>query len=79
MVTAHMSIWQKLFLPKNIFNSGKNNIACIENDSACKSNEQLLHALQTTDDDCIATGIKRVLMSRGFSKSELNTLQHSIH
>ncbi|MBF7686966.1 hypothetical protein [Acinetobacter rathckeae] len=74
-----MSIWQKLFLPKNIFNSGKNSIACVENDCACKSNEQLLEALQNTNDDGTATGIKRVLMSRGFSKRELNTLQHTIH
>ncbi|MBF7682712.1 hypothetical protein I2F27_05105 [Acinetobacter sp. B5B] len=74
-----MSIWQKLFLPKNIVNGGKNNIACVENDCACKSNEELLQALQATHDEGVAIGIKRVLMSRGFSKRELNTLQHSIH
>lgn len=79
MVTLHMSIWQRLFISKHLFNSGKNNIACIENDCACKSNEQLLYALQNTGDEGIAIGIKRVLISRGYSKRELNSLQHTIH
>lgn len=74
-----MSIWQKLFSTKDIQNSDKNNIACVENDCSRKTNEQLLHALQTTADDGVAKGIKRVLASRGFSKRELNTMQHTIH
>ncbi|KAF1027673.1 MAG: hypothetical protein GAK29_00484 [Acinetobacter bereziniae] len=73
-----MSFWQKLFMAKDtVQNEHKNQIACVENDCSCKSNDQLLSALMmsTTDQDVI-TGIKKVLISRGFSKKELNQLQH---
>ena len=70
-----MSFWQKLFADKQL-NQHKNQIACVENDCCCKSNEQLLEALaQATDEDTIV-GIKKVLAARGYSRKELNELQH---
>ncbi|WP_121973953.1 hypothetical protein [Acinetobacter stercoris] len=71
-----MSFWQKLFLANQQHNEHKNQIACVENDCSCKSNDQLVSALlKATDEDVIA-GIKKVLMSRGYSKKELSELQH---
>jgi hypothetical protein len=70
-----MSFWQKLFSNEQQ-NEHKNQIACVENDCSCKSNEQLLQALaQATDEDAIL-GIKKVLASRGYSRKELNELPH---
>lgn len=79
-MNALMSIWQKLFNSKDRLNSQKNNMACIENDCSCKSNEQLIQTLKATHDEYVVKGIKRVLMSRGFSRKELDILQqHTIH
>jgi hypothetical protein len=70
-----MSFWQKLF--SNPFeNEHKNQIACVENDCSCKSNEQLLEALANATNEDVIIGIKKVLASRGFSRKELNELQH---
>ena len=72
-----MSFWQKLFMAENTLqNEHKNQIACVENDCSCKSNDQLLSALSNATDQDVIIGIKKVLISRGFSKKELNQLQH---
>jgi len=71
-----MSFWQKLFMADQQQNEQKNQIACVENDCSCKSDDQLLVALSKATDEDVITGIKKVLMSRGFSKKELNQLQH---
>ena len=71
-----MSFWQKLFIADQQQNEQKNQIACVENDCSCKSNDQLLSALLNTTDEEIIIGIKKVLMSRGYSRKELNQLQH---
>ncbi len=70
-----MSFWQKLFITEQQ-NEHKNQIACVENDCACKSNEQLLEALAKATDEEVIVGIKKVLASRGYSRKELNDLQH---
>ena len=70
-----MSFWQKLFATEQQ-NGHKNQIACVENDCSCKSNEQLLKALAKANDADVIVGIKKVLASRGYSRKELNELQH---
>jgi hypothetical protein len=70
-----MSFWQKLFSTEHE-NEHKNQIACVENDCSCKSNEQLLEALANASDEDVILGIKKVLASRGYSRKELNELQH---
>lgn len=70
-----MSFWQKLFTAEQQ-NEHKNQIACVENDCACKSNEQLLEVLAKATDEDVIVGIKKVLASRGYSRKELNELQH---
>lgn len=75
-----MRIWQKLFKTPNVLNCDKNQIANIENDCSCKTNEQLLQSLQCAHNQSMVKGIQRVLMSRGFSRKELENLQqHTIH
>ncbi|OTG82952.1 hypothetical protein [Acinetobacter sp. ANC 4648] len=71
-----MSFWQKLFMANQQQNEQKNQIACVENDCSCKSNDQLLSALLKAQDEDVIVGIKKVLMSRGYSRKELNQLQH---
>ncbi|OTG93299.1 hypothetical protein [Acinetobacter sp. ANC 3832] len=71
-----MSFWQKLFLADQQHNEQKNQTACVENDCSCKSNDQLLSALMKAQDEDVILGIKKVLMSRGYSRKELNQLQH---
>ena len=70
-----MSFWQKLFSNEQE-NEHKNQIACVENDYSCKTNEQLLQALEKAIDEDVIIGIKKVLASRGSSRTELNELQH---
>lgn len=71
-----MSFWQKVFVVDQQQNEHKNQIACVENDCSCKSNDQLLSALMKAQDEDVILGIKKVLMSRGYSRKELNQLQH---
>lgn len=71
-----MSFWQKLFIKDALQNEHKNQIACVENDCSCKSNDQLLLALSKAKDEDTISGIRKVLISRGFSRKELNELQH---
>ena len=71
-----MSFWQKLFSANQQQNEHKNQIACVENDCSCKTNDQLLTALQKATDEDYILGMKKVLVSRGFSRKELNQLQH---
>ncbi|TCM66970.1 hypothetical protein EC844_11011 [Acinetobacter calcoaceticus] len=69
-----MSFWQKLLMSDQQDNEHKNQIACVENDCSCKSNDQLLSALMKETDEEIILGIKKVLISRGYTRKELNTL-----
>ncbi|CAB1212557.1 hypothetical protein [Acinetobacter bouvetii] len=71
-----MSFWQKLFSANQQQNEHKNQISCVENDCSCKSNEELIHALAKATDEDVIIGIKKVLASRGYSRKELNALQH---
>lgn len=72
-----MSFWQKLFSSNSQLNAHKNHITCVENDCACKSNEQLIDAMLKAQDEDVVQGIKKVLVSRGYSKKELAELIHS--
>lgn len=68
-----MSFWQKLFLnPQQ--NEHKNQIACVENDCSCKTNDQLVLSLQNATDEDVILGIKKVLISRGYSRKDLEEL-----
>ncbi|OTG65168.1 hypothetical protein [Acinetobacter silvestris] len=71
-----MSFWQKLLMANQQQNEHKNQIACVENDCSCKSNDQLLSVLLKAQDEDVIIGIKKVLMSRGYSRKELSQLQH---
>lgn len=71
-----MSFWQKLFSAHQQQNTHKNQISCVANDCSCKSNEQLIEALTRSTDEKFIIGIKKVLISRGYSRKELNELQH---
>ncbi|MCP5645294.1 hypothetical protein NL299_27105, partial [Klebsiella pneumoniae] len=46
---------------------------------SCKSNDQLLLALSQAKDEDTILGIKKVLISRGFSRKELNEADHWIY
>ncbi|EZQ12460.1 MULTISPECIES: hypothetical protein [unclassified Acinetobacter] len=69
-----MSFWQKLFSSDSQQNEHKNQIACVENDCSCKTNDQLIEALQKASDEDVIRGIKKVLISRGYSKKDLTDL-----
>ncbi|KWQ05001.1 MAG: hypothetical protein PHW49_08980 [Acinetobacter harbinensis] len=71
-----MSFWQKLFIADQQQNEHKNQISCVENDYSCKSNEQLIQTLSKAVDEDVIIGIKKLLASRGYSRKELNELQH---
>ena len=71
-----MSFWQKLFSTDVEQNEHKNQIACVENDCSCKTNDQLIIALQKATDEDIIQGIKKVLMSRGYSRKDLTELRN---
>lgn len=67
-----MTFWQKIFSRDTQLNEQKNQVVCVSNDCACKSNEQLITALQNATDEEVILGIKKVLMSRGYSRKDLN-------
>lgn len=69
-----MSFWKNLLISDPQDNEHKNQIACVENDCSCKSNDQLLSALMKETDEEIIAGIKNVLISRGYSRKELCAL-----
>lgn len=69
-----MSFWQKFLSTDQQYNEHKNQTSCTENDYACKSNEQLLNSLVKATDEDIIRGIKKVLISRGYSRKELVAL-----
>ena len=77
-----MSFLQRVFSfgQKDAENTQLNHIACIENDYAGKSCDQLLALLQTEQDPDTRAGLKKLLISRGYSKKELqelcSTMQH---
>ncbi|NHB57355.1 hypothetical protein [Acinetobacter shaoyimingii] len=66
-----MSFWQKLLASNTEQNEHKNQIACVENDCSCKTNDQLIQALQQATDEDVIQGIKKVLISRGYSRKDL--------
>ncbi len=67
----NMRFWQNWLNSDSIFNVRKNYMACIENDCACKTNEQLLQMLKQAQEHHVVQGIKKVLMARGFSINDL--------
>ncbi|TCB12461.1 hypothetical protein E0H78_04540 [Acinetobacter sp. ANC 4641] len=69
-----MSFLQKFFGAQDSNNDHKNHVAWVENDCACKTNQQLLQTLALTQDENVIKGVKRILLSRGFSRKELNQL-----
>lgn len=71
-----MSLWHKLLNRNPHQNSNKNHMVYIENDCSCKTDEQLIQKLKTAHDDCVIKAVKRVLSSRGFSRKELQDIQH---
>ncbi|RLZ09418.1 hypothetical protein EAH57_05825 [Acinetobacter sp. 2JN-4] len=66
-----MSFWEKLFSAEQQYNEHKNQTACVENDCSRKSDEQLLNALVKATDEDVIKGIKKVLISRGYTRKEL--------
>ena len=66
-----MNFWQKIFCADQQYNENKNQTSCVENDCSCKSNEQLLDALSKASDEDVIKGLKKVLISRGYSRKEL--------
>lgn len=70
-----MSFWQKMFSHSEI-NEHKNQIACVENDCVCKSNQELVNTIQKETDADVIIGIKNILASRGYSRKELDELQN---
>lgn len=66
-----MNFWQKIFSADQQYNENKNQTSCVENDCSCKSNEQLLDALSKASDEDVIKGLKKVLISRGYSRKEL--------
>lgn len=69
-----MSFWQNLLRSDQQKNELRNQVACVENDCACKSNEQLIASLIKELDPEILQGIKKVLRSRGYTRKELESL-----
>lgn len=69
-----MSFWQNLLRSDQQKNELRNQVACVENDCACKSNEQLIASLIKELDPEILQGIKKVLRSRGYTRKDLESL-----
>lgn len=69
-----MSFWQNLLRSDQQKNELRNQVACVENDCACKSNEQLIASLIKEQDPEIRQGMTKVLMSRGYTRKELESL-----
>lgn len=71
-----MSFLQRVFSfgQKDVDNMQSNHIACIENDYAGKSCDELLALLQKEQDQDTIVGLKKLLVSRGYSKKELQEL-----
>ena len=66
-----MSFWQKLFSANQQHNEHKNHSCCVENDYSCRCNEELLQELVQETDQDVVLGIKRILISRGYTRKEL--------
>lgn len=71
-----MSFWQKLLFTNVEQNEHKNQVACVENDCSCKTNDQLIIALQKATDEDVIHGIKNVLLSRGYTRKDLLELMN---
>ncbi|GAA5005987.1 hypothetical protein GCM10023206_11180 [Acinetobacter puyangensis] len=66
-----MSFLQRFILSNQQHNSQLNHITCIENDFAAKSCEQLFQILGTTQDPDLISGLKKLLLSRGYTRREI--------
>lgn len=73
-----MSFLQRVFSFGQDQNTQLNQIACIENDYSGKSCDQLLALLKAEQDPEIHAGVKKLLVSRGYSKKELQALCQAI-
>lgn len=69
-----MSFWQNLLRSDQQKNELRNQVACVESDCACTSNEQLIASLLQEQDPEIRQGKTKVLMSRGYTRKELDAL-----
>lgn len=69
-----MSFLQRIMSLGQNQNTQLNHIACIENDYSAKSCEQLLALLKTQQDPDVIAGIKKLLVSRGYSRKELQNM-----
>lgn len=69
-----MSFLQRFILSRRQHNAHLNHIACIENDYSSKSCEKLLELLAVEKDEDILVGITKILVSRGYSRKELQQI-----
>ncbi|KAA8735505.1 hypothetical protein F4V57_01520 [Acinetobacter qingfengensis] len=69
-----MSILQRFILSNQQHNRHLNQVHCVENDYAGKSCEQLFQILLTTQDQDLISGLKRLLLSRGYTRKELQQI-----
>lgn len=66
-----MSFLQRFILSNRQHNTHLNQIACVESDYASKSCEQLFHIIGTTQDQDLIHGLKKLLISRGYTRKEV--------
>lgn len=67
----YMSFLQRFILSNQQHNTHLNQVSCIENDYASKSCEQLFQILGSAQDPDLITGLKKLLLSRGYSRKEI--------
>lgn len=66
-----MSLLHRFVLSNQHQNTQRNHIACIANDYAGKSCEQLFQILGNTQDQDLIFGLKKLLLSRGYTRKEI--------
>ena len=75
-----MSFLQRFMQSNQQDNIHANHVACIENDYSYKSCEQLFQILSSSQDPHLITGLKKLLISRGYSRKEIEQqLQPHMH
>lgn len=75
-----MSFLQRFMQSNQQHNVHLNHVACIENDYSSKSCERLFQILSSTQDPELVTGLKNLLVSRGYSRKEIqDLLQQKAH
>lgn len=52
-------------------NTHRNHICCIESDYSCKPCDELFRVLRMTQDEDLIQGLKKLLISRGYSRHEI--------